>query len=136
MGGTNDFEHFLLNKEGQGFKVPNGNFSKMSIKLKKIRPLFFAAKLKQLFHQLLPFKFVQNKIAIVEKENETDYIAMQYLIENDWNLVLTKCMDQEAEKKWILKRKIAGGQLCELVGIRKVYYDQRAKFPKSPMIVD
>ena len=61
---------------------------------------------------------------------------MQYLIENDWNLVLTKCMDQEAEKKWELKRKIAGGQLCELVGIRKVYYDQRAKCPKSPKIAD
>ena len=34
MGGTNDFEHFLLNKEKQGFKVPNGNFSKIFEKLK------------------------------------------------------------------------------------------------------
>ena len=46
----------------------------------------------------LPFKFAQNKIALVEKENETDYIAMQYLIENDWNLVVTKSMDPELQK--------------------------------------
>ena len=56
---------------------------------------------------------------------------MQYWIENDWNLVLSKCEDQEAEKKWVLKQKIAG-QLCELVGRRKVYYDNRAKNPKNP----
>ena len=79
----------------------------------------------------MPFKFVQNKIAIVEQENETDYVAIQYWIENDWNLVLTKCEEQEAEKKWVLKQKIAG-QLCELVGRRKVYYDNRAKNPKNP----
>ena len=82
--------------------------------------------------QLLPFKFVQNKIAIVEQENETErnYVAMQYLIENDWDLVLTKCMDQEAEKTWELKQKIAGGKLRDLVGIRKVYHDHNAKNPK------
>ena len=83
-----------------------------------------------MFHQLLPFKFVQNKIAIVEKENEKDYVAIQYLIENDWNLLLTKCTDQDAEKKWELKRKIAGGPIYELVGTRKVYYDHNAKNPK------
>ena len=80
----------------------------------------------------LPFKFVQNKIAIVEKENETDYIAMQYLIENDWNLVVTT-KDQEDGKTWELKQKIgAGGQLRDLVGTRKVYYDRHAKSPKCP----
>ena len=79
----------------------------------------------------LPFKFVQNKIAIVEKENETDYIAMQYLIENDWNLVVTTKADQEDGKTWELKQKI-GGQLRDLVGTRKVYYDRHAKKPKCP----
>ena len=77
----------------------------------------------------LPFNYVQNKIAIVEQENEEDYIAMQYLIENDWTLLLTKSM--EAGKIWDLKRKIAGGPTYELVGKRKVYYDQKAKNPKK-----
>ena len=86
------------------------------------------AKVKQLVKQALPFKFVQNKIAIVEKENETDYIAIQYLIENDWNLVVTT-KDQEDGKTWELKQKI-GGQLRDLFGTRKVYYDRHAKNPK------
>ena len=54
---------------------------------------------------------------------------MQYLIENDWTLLLTKSM--EAGKIWDLKRKIAGGPTYELVGKRKVYYDQKAKNPKK-----
>ena len=96
-----------------------------------MRPLFFAAKLKQLFHQLLPFKFVQNKIAIVEKENEKDYIAIQYLIENDWNLEVTKCLDPEvAQKTWQLKRKMDDGQVRDLPGKRIKYQEKYSKIPK------
>ena len=54
------------------------------------------------------------------------------LIENDWNLVVTT-NDQEDGKTWELKQKIgADGQLRDLVGTRKVYYDRHAKKPKCP----
>ena len=89
---------------------------------------FFKAKVKQLLKGALPFKFAQNKIALVEKENETDYIAMQYLIENDWNLLVTKSI--EGSQPWQLQQKMSGGQLRNLVGIRKVYYEKYAKNPK------
>ena len=93
-----------------------------------IQILFLKAKVKQLMKGALPFKFAQNKIALVEKENETDYIAMQYLIENDWNLLVTKSI--EGSQPWQLQQKLSGGQLRNLVGIRKVYYEKYAKNPK------
>jgi len=111
MGGTKLFEHFVLNLVQNPMAVPN-------------------AKVKQVVNGLLPFEFCHNKIALVEKENKKDYIAMQYLIENAWNLVVTKCLDQEAENTWELKRKMDGGQLRDLPGTRKVYHDQKAKNPK------
>ena len=78
----------------------------------------------------LPFKLRRNKIAIVEQETRTNYIAMQYLIKKDWNLEVTKCEDQEAGKTWNLKQKLADGQLRDLVGVRKIYYDKNSKYPK------
>ena len=79
---------------------------------------------------VLPFKLYQNKIALVEKENQKDYIAMQYLIENDWNLVVTKSMNPEGSQSWQLQQKLSSGQLRNLDGIRKVYYEKCAKNPK------
>ena len=79
----------------------------------------------------LPFKLRRNKIAIVEQENETDYITMQYLIKKDWNLEVTKCEDQEAGKTWNLKQKLADGQLRDLVGVRKIYYEKYCIFSKN-----
>jgi len=111
MGATKLFEHFELNHVQNAVPVPN-------------------AKVKQLVNGILPFEFCHNKIALVEKENKKDYIAMQYLIENAWNLVVTKCLDQEAENTWELKQKMDGGQLRDLPGTRKVYHDQKAKNPK------
>ena len=79
----------------------------------------------------MPFKFVQNKIAIVEKENEKDYVAIQYLIENDWNLEVTKCLDPEvAQKTWQLKRKMDDGQVRDLPGKRITYHEKYSKIPK------
>ena len=78
---------------------------------------FFKAKVKQLLKGALPFKFAQNKIAIVEKENPKDYTAMQYLIDDNWNLVVTKSMDPEGSQPWQLQQKLSGGQLGNLVGI-------------------
>ena len=79
---------------------------------------------------ILRFKLRRNKIAIVEQETRTNYIAMQYLIENDWNLEVTRCKDQEAGETWELKQKLADGQLRDLVGVRKIYYDKNSKYPK------
>ena len=79
---------------------------------------------------ILRFKLRRNKIAIVEQENETDYITMQYMIKKDWNLEVTKCMGQEAGKTWNLKQKLADGQLRDLVGVRKIYYEKYCKNPK------
>ena len=78
----------------------------------------------------LSFKFAQNKIALVETENEKDYIAMQYLIENDWTLVVTKCMDPNGPQ-WQMQQKMSNGQLRNLVGKRQVYHEQYAKHPKQ-----
>ena len=78
----------------------------------------------------LPFKFPQNKLALVQKENEKDYKAIQYLVNNDWNLVVTKCMDPKDSQTWQLKQKMSDGQLRNLVGIEKVYHDKYAKNPK------
>ena len=78
----------------------------------------------------LPFKFPQNKLALVQKENEKDYKAIQYLVDNDWNLVVTKCNDPKGSQTWQLKQKMSDGQFCNLVGIEKVYNDMHAKNPK------
>ena len=80
--------------------------------------------------EALPFKFAQNKIAIVEKENPKDYTAMQYLIDDNWSLVVTKCMDPRGSQTWQLKQKMSDGQLHNLVGIEKVYHEKYAKNPK------
>ena len=78
----------------------------------------------------LPFEFCQNKIALVEKENSQDYVAMQYLVENKWNLIVNQCQSDQAEDKWELKRKIPNGQTINLIGERIVYHEKNAKNPK------
>ena len=66
---------------------------------------------------------------MVEKDITTDYITMQYLIEDGWNLVITKGMDPE-ESPWQMQQKMSDGQLRDLVGYRKVYYEKNCKNPK------
>ena len=84
-----------------------------------------------MINKVLPFKPCQNKIALVEKENEKDYDAIQYLIENDWNLEVTKCLDPEvAQKTWQLKRKMEDGKVRDLPGRRITYHDKYSKIPK------
>ena len=84
-----------------------------------------------MINKVLPFKPCQNKIALVEKENEQDYDAIQYLIENDWNLEVTKCLDPEvAQKTWQLKRKMDDGQVRDLPGKRITYHEKYSKIPK------
>ena len=95
--------------------------------------IFFSilGQLKTWINKALPFEPCQNKIAVVEKENKTDYVAIQYLIEHDWNLEVTKCLDPEkAQKTWQLKRKMDDGELRNLPGIQKVYQDKFSKVPK------
>ena len=66
---------------------------------------------------------------MIEKENAFDYITKQYLIEDGWNLVVTKGMDPE-ESPWKMQQKMSDGQLRDLVGYRKVYLDKNSKIPK------
>ena len=92
----------------------------------------FLGQIKKWINDSFPFfEPCHNKIALVEKENDTDYVAMQYLIDNNWNLEVSKCLDPEkAQKTWELKRKMDDGQLCTLPGIQKVYQDKYSKIPK------
>ena len=93
--------------------------------------IFFLGQVKQWVNNTLPFEPCHNKIALVEKENATDYVAMQYLIDNNWNLEVSKCLDPEkAQKTWELKRKMDDGQVRNLPGIRRVYQDKYSKIPK------
>ena len=103
------------------------NFKK---KLKNKIVIFFSilGQLKTWINKALPFEPCQNKIAVVEKENATDYVAIQYLIEHDWTLEVTKCLDPE--KAWQLKRKMNDGELRNLPGIQKVYQDKYSTNPK------
>ena len=71
----------------------------------------------------------KSKIALIEKENAVDYITKQYLIENDWNLLITKGMDPE-ESPWQLQQKMSDGQLRDLVGYRKVYLENYSKYSR------
>ena len=96
----------------------------MKINFDNLIQTFILGQMKQLVNAL-PFRFCQNKIALVEKENTADFEAMQYLIENDWNLMVSKVQDTLA-----LKRKMPDGQLMDLHGKKIVYHDKFAKNPK------
>ena len=117
-----------------GKKLENFFWKNRKKKPRKKSRFFFSilGQLKTWINKALPFEPCQNKIAVVEKENKTDYVAIQYLIENDWNLEVTKCLDPEkAQKTWQLKRRMDDGELCNLPGIQKVYQDKFSNRPKK-----
>ena len=93
----------------------------------------FLGQIKKWINDSFPFfEPCHNKIALVEKEHSTDYVAMQYLIDDNWNLVVTKCLDPEkTEKTWQLKRKMDSGEVRNLPGVRKVYQEKYSKIPKT-----
>ena len=64
-------------------------------------------------------------------EDTSDYYAMQYLLEDGWDLLVTKSVDSEVSR-WRLQQKMSNGQLRDLVGSRRVYLDKYSKHPKIP----
>ena len=80
----------------------------------------------------LNFIWAHNKVAIIEQENELDYVTYQYLVEDGWNLVLSKNEQKfnSDDPTWILKRiETSGEQVC-LPGKKKRYLDAKCKTPK------
>ena len=71
-------------------------------------------------------------MAIVEKENPNDYIAMQYVIENKWELHISRNenVSEDNPDVWIMKRKTPEGQMVLMQGKRKVFDSSKEKFPK------
>ena len=103
LGSPKSFEHFLLNKDKNNLK--------------------------------LGFAWTDNKIAIVDQEEEyVKYNATQYLIKDKWTVVICKNpnVGQEAESKWIMKRKVEVGDDYILNGVSKEYFVKHEKNPKQP----
>ena len=101
LGSPKSFEHFLLNKDKNNLK--------------------------------LGFAWTDNKIAIVDQEEEyVKYNATQYLIKDKWTVVICKNpnVGQEAESKWIMKRKVEVGDDYILNGVSKEYFVKHEKNPK------
>ena len=69
-------------------------------------------------------------ISIVEKENRNDYIAVQYVIQDKWELHITRNPDVNDENVWMMQRKTPEGQLISLKGKRKIFDDSKSKCPK------
>ena len=70
-------------------------------------------------------------IAIVEKENRNDYIAVQYVIQDKWELHITRNPDVNDENVWMMQRKTPEGQMILLKGKRRIFDDSKARCPKQ-----
>lgn len=95
LGSPKSFEHFLLKGGGE----------------KNILKLDFA--------------WVDNKIAIVDKEEEyVKYDATQYLIKDKWTVVICKNPNagKEGDPKWIMKRKVVDDDDYFINGAKKEYF--------------
>ena len=79
------------------------------------------------------FKWLDNKLAIVEKETDAEYIAYQYFIRNKWSLKVIK-QDEGQVPQWILKKKNENGQFITLFGKQKSYPETREKIRRSVML--
>ena len=84
----------------------------------------FVGQLKQ---WLKPFNPCHNKVALVQDEKFQKYEVMQYLVENEWNLVVQKSLT--TQQKWELMRKMDDDTLQNLHGTTKIYDDKFAKNP-------
>ena len=66
----------------------------------------------------------------MENETNDEIFAIQYLIQNNWELVVTKNPDSVSQPQWILKRRKTDGNLEIPEGIPKVYFNKNCKNPK------
>ena len=69
-------------------------------------------------------------IAIVEKENREDYVAVQYIIQDQWDLHVSKNQESSEDCEWVMHRKTPDGEMILLKGTRKIFHDSKAKNPK------
>ena len=76
----------------------------------------------------LPFKWLNNKLAVVEEETDAEYIAYQYFIRNKWTLKVIQ--NPNPGPKWILKKKNENGDFVTLFGKQKSYPECKEKIPK------
>ena len=79
------------------------------------------------------FKWLDNKLAVVEKETDAEYIAYQYFIRNNWSLKVIKQAEGQ-DPKWILKKKNENGKFVTLFGKQKSYPETREKIRRSVML--
>ena len=68
-------------------------------------------------------------VAIIERETDEDYVAVQYVVQNNWELHLTKSKDANGDV-WIMHRKTPEGEMVLLKGKRKVFEAAKEKHPK------
>merc|ERR1719414_1360051 len=106
IGSPKDFEHFKLNHEKNNMKIANCK---------------------------LNFKWLDNKLAVVEQETNAEYIAYQYFIRNKWALKVTKNQENQGPK-WILKKENENGAYITLFGKQKSYPETKEKIRKCQMI--
>ena len=75
-------------------------------------------------------------VAIVEKENPHDYIVVQYVVQNNWELYVTRDLNDNGDGNvWMVQRKSPEGQMILLKGKRQIF---RAGAPneKNPKLYD
>eukprot|EP00093_Oithona_nana_P000306 00306.XXX_349_878_1 [CDS] Oithona nana genome sequencing. len=111
VGSKKTYEHFLLTNLHSG----------ANLKLPKCK---------------LSFPWAQNMVAIVEKENPHDYIVVQYVVQNNWELYVTRDLNDNGDGNvWMVQRKSPEGQMILLNGKRQIF---RAGAPneKNPKLYD
>ena len=95
----------------------------LTIKNKMENHIQFSAK--------LSFLWPQNMVAIVEKENQNDYIAVQYVIQDHWELFISRNVNDDGDGNvWMVKRKTPEGQMMLLKGKRQVFRTSNEKNPR------
>ena len=83
------------------------------------------------FSAKLSFLWPQNMVAIVEKENQNDYIAVQYVIQDHWELFISRNVNDDGDDNvWTLKRKTPEGQMILLKGKRQIFRTSNEKNPR------
>ena len=69
---------------------------------------------------------------MVEKEGQTTYDTMEYVVKKKWTLVISKTSDPSVfgRTTYRVQRKMSNGELRDLVGKPKVYLDKNCINPK------
>ena len=75
-----------------------------------------------LFSAKLSLPWAQNTFSIVEKENRNDYIVIQYVIDDKWELLITRNDNEDEDDYiWKVERQTPEGQTVLLKGKRQVF---------------